>query len=140
MKKRIALMLIAAAVSVGSLAHADIQSPPGHHYNWSRKLSRSIGNIAYGWMEMPNVYMRTARTDGPVAAVTDALVEGTKRTLVRLGYGAYEFATFPFPSNKLTYRPPYYRKEQIDPWWGYTEFAPQLGLSSNITYGRNQDW
>ena len=47
MKNRIFLSLI-AAVTVCSVAQADIQSPPGHHFNWSRKLSRGIGNLLYG--------------------------------------------------------------------------------------------
>lgn len=139
MKKRIALTLL-AAVTLAGLAFGDIQSPPGHHYNWSRKLSRGIGNIAYGWTEYFNVYERSLKSDGAHAAIADFFVEGTKRTLVRAGYGLYEIATFPLPTWKLTYRPPYYRKEQIDPWWGYTQFSPEVGFISQADYSRTQGW
>jgi putative exosortase-associated protein (TIGR04073 family) len=139
MKKRISLILM-TFIALGSIAFGDIQSPPGHHYNWSRKLSRGVGNILYGWTEPFTVWQRTNRTDGGNAAAADFLVEGPKRTLVRLGYGIYEVVTFPLPTYKLTYRPPYYRKEQIDPWWGYTQFSPQLGFLSETDYTRTQGW
>lgn len=139
MKNRFALILL-AAVSLSSVAFADIQSPPGHHYNWSRKLSRGIGNLLYGIAEPVNVWQKTNSSDGAVAAFSDVFVEGPKRMIVRAGYGVYEVATFPVPSWKLTYRPPYYKKEKIDPWWGYTEFAPQPGALSEVSYSRTQGW
>jgi putative exosortase-associated protein (TIGR04073 family) len=139
MKKRLHITLI-VSVLLGSMAMADIQSPPGHHFNWSRKLSRGLANIVYGATEVFNVWDRTNRSDGAHAAASDFLVEGTKRTVVRLGYGVYEVVTFPFPTYKCTYRPPYYRKEQIDPWWGYSEFSPQVGFISQTDYSRSQGW
>lgn len=140
MKNRIALLIITALTLSSSLATADIQSPPGHHYNWSRKLSRGLGNIVYGWTEPFNVWERTNRSDGAHAAASDFFIEGPKRVLVRLCYGAYEVVTFPLPTWKLTYRPPYYRKEKIDPWWGYGEFSPQVGFISQTDYTRTQGW
>ena len=139
MKKRIALILL-TFISLGSLAFGDIQSPPGHHYNWSRKLSRGVGNLAYGWLEPFNVWSRTNQSEGSTAAASDFLIEGPKRTIVRMGYGLYEILTFPMPTWKLTYRPPYYRKEQVDPWFGYTQFSPELGFQSQTTYSRSQGW
>lgn len=139
MKKLVALLLLASFAVPGFLS-ADIQSPPGHHFNWSRKFSRGLGNLILGPTEYINVYQRTLRSDGVNAAFMDAIVEGTKKTLVRYGYGLYEVASFPIPSWKLTYRPPYYRKEALDPWWGYTEFSPQMGFTSQTDYGRTQGW
>lgn len=139
MNLRPALFVAALALFTG-LAQADIQSPPGHHNNWSRKLSRGLNNLLFAWMEPANVWNRSIDDEGSTAAATDILVEGIKRTVVRLGYGAYEVATFPVPSWKQSYRSPYYRKAKSDPWWGYTEFAPQLGLGSEASYGRSQGW
>jgi putative exosortase-associated protein (TIGR04073 family) len=139
MKKRFALTVLAAFTMLGS-AMADIQSPPGHHFNWSRKLSRGLGNILYGFTEPLNVWERSLHSDGAVAAFSDVLVEGPKRILVRATYGVYEVVTFPVPSWKKTYRPPYYKKEALDPWWGYTEFAPQEGAISQAAYSRTQGW
>ncbi len=142
MKNRYVLSIILALTlcSFSSVANADIQSPPGHHFNWSRKLSRAGANMLYGIGEPLVVWQRTNRTDGGNAAFMDFFIEGLKRTVVRFGYGAYEFMTFPFPTYKLTYRPPYYRKEKIDPWWGYTEFTPQWGAQSDADYSRTQGW
>ena len=44
------------------------------------------------------------------------------------------------PTFKQTYRPAYYRHEKLDPWWGYTEFSPELGFQSEANYSRTQGW
>lgn len=139
MKKYLSIALV-VVLATGSLALADIHSPPGHHWNWSRKLSRGLANITYGASEILTAWSRTNESDGYHAAASDMLVEGTKRTVVRFGYGVYEVVTFPFPTYKCTYRPPYYKHEAIDPWWGYSEFSPQLGFISQADYCRTQSW
>lgn len=139
MKNRITLLLV-GALALGSLAFGDIQSSPGSHWNWSRKLSRGLANLAYGWAEYPVHWQKVERAEGINAAGSSAIVEGTSRSLVRVGYGLYEFLTFPFPTYKGTYRPPYYKKERFDPWFGYDEFPPQVGFASQARYGRTQSW
>jgi putative exosortase-associated protein (TIGR04073 family) len=139
MKKLVAVLLLSAFAAPGFL-QADIQSPPGHQFNWSRKLSRGVGNLIFGPTEYLNVFQRSLRSNGVNAAFSDAIIEGTKKTLVRYGYGLFEVASFPIPAWKLTYRPPYYRKEALDPWWGYTEFAPQIGFLGQANYSRSQSW
>lgn len=139
MKKRLILATV-ALVTLGSLAIADVQSPPGHQFGWSRKLSRALANLAYGGTEIFVTWQRSARSGGANQAGPDAVVEGTKRTLVRVGYGLFELTTFPVPAYKHTYRPPYYKKERIDPWYGYTEFPPQVGITTQAGYGRTQSW
>jgi putative exosortase-associated protein (TIGR04073 family) len=139
MKKRITLLL-AGALTLGSLAFGDIQSSPGSHWDWSRKLSRALGNIAYGWAEYPIQWQKVERSGGVNEAGTSMLVQGTHRTIVRMGYGLYEFVTFPYPSYKGGYRPPYRTKERFDPWFGYEEFPPQVGFTSQARYSRTQHW
>ena len=139
MKNRFVLIALAAFSLVGS-ASADIQSPPGHHYNWSRKLSRGLGNMVFSPMEYATRWRYTNAESGPLAAISDAAIEGSKRSVVRLVTGAYEILTFPFPSWKLTYRPPFYRKEYVDNWWGYTEFSPDLGGGAHVDYSRSVSW
>lgn len=132
--------LLAAVFAFGSLAFADIQSSPGSHWNWSRKLARGLGNLAYGPMEIFSYWGRSNKTEGNVAASMIGPVEGVKRALVRVGYGVFEVVTFPAPAYKGTYRPPYFKKQRIDPWFGYDEFAPQLGITSQASYSRTQIW
>jgi putative exosortase-associated protein (TIGR04073 family) len=139
MKNRFFLLAI-TALALTSVAFGDIQSPPGHHNTWSRKLSRGVGNLLFGWMEYPTTWRRSNQSDGAIAAASDFLVEGTKRTLVRAVYGLYETATFPVPSWKMTYRAPYHHKEVLDNWWGYTEFAPEFGFRSESSFSRGQGW
>lgn len=139
MKKRIVLTLT-ALFTLGSIAFADIQSPPGSVWNWTRKLSRALSNLAYAPFEIPNYAIRSLRTDGNVGSSTVAPIEGIRRTLVRVGYGVFEVTTFPVPVYKGTYRPPYHRKQRIDPWFGYDEFPPQLGITGQATYSRTQNW
>ncbi|MBX7206815.1 MAG: exosortase system-associated protein, TIGR04073 family [Verrucomicrobiaceae bacterium] len=139
MKKIIAITL-AVVFAAGTFALADIQSPPGHQFSWSRKLSRALANLAYGGTEILTVWQKSNRTNGNIAASTDAVVEGSKRTAYRAGYGLYELITFPVPSWKCTYRPPYHVKGHIDNWHGYDEFPPQVGIISEATYSRTQHW
>ncbi len=139
MKNRF-LLIALSLFTVSSIAYGDIQSPSGHHYTWSRKLSRGVGNLLFGWFEYPSVWRHTNAEEGTVAAASDMIVEGTKRTLVRAGYGIYEVATFMVPSWKKTYRQPYHHKENVDGWWGYTEFAPQVGFRTEVPYSNSQGW
>lgn len=139
MKSRTLLILI-TAVTLGGMALADIQSPPGGRWNWSRKLSRAIANLAYGVSEIPIAWMKSDRTDGNSAAFTSMAVDGTRRSVVRIGYGLFELVTFPFPAYKDGFRPPYYKHEKFDPWHGYEEFPPQLGITSQARYCRDQPY
>lgn len=139
MKNRIILSL-AGALLVSTFAFGDIQSSPGSKWDWSRKLSRSLANLAYGWSEYPIQWQKVDKEDGTNAAASSLVVQGTHRTVVRLGYGLFEFATFPFPAYKGGYRPPYYVKDRFDPWYGYEEFPPQVGFTSQAGYSRVQNW
>ena len=138
MKHRISLFLL-AAFTIGSMAFADIQSPPASHWNWSRKLSRAISNLAYGAIEIPATFVKSSRSDGSSAAWTSMGIQGTERTVVRAGYGLFELVTFPFPAYKGSYRPPYYKLEKYDPWFGYEEFPPVFGITSQARYSRGTD-
>lgn len=139
MNKR-TLLLLAGALTMGSLAFGDIQSPPGGHWNWSRKLSRSLANLAYGTTEIPITWKKVERADGVNAAFTSAIVDGTVRSVVRVGYGLFELVTFPFPAYKGGYRPPYYKKDNMDHWHGYEEFPPQVGFMSQTRYCRTASY
>ncbi len=139
MKKRLATTLVALS-TLGSIAFADIQSPPGAEWNWSRKFARGLANLVYGPGEILSYYDRSLEEHGNVGASLIGPIEGTKRALVRMGYGVFDVATFPVPAYKGTYRPPYYRKQRIDPWFGYDEFSPEIGISGTSTYSRTQNW
>ncbi len=140
MKNRILFMLV-GALTVGGLAYGDIQSPPAGQWNWSRKLSRSLANLVYGVTEYPTTWKKVDDADGNNAAGAALVVDGTKRTVVRLGYGLYELVTFPFPTYKGGYRPPYgalHSHDKMDPWHGYQEFPPIVGFISQGHYNRAQ--
>ena len=139
MKSRILLML-AGALTMGSLALADIQSPPAARWTWSRKLARALSNVAYGTTEYPNRWSRMNRAEGGNAAAATFVTDGTVRSVVRLGYGLYELVTFPFPTYKGTYRPPYATKDSNDYWHGYSEWPPQVGFIGEAQYSRNQNY
>jgi hypothetical protein len=81
-------------------------------------------------------------TDGNSAAFSYGLVRGLGRTLARIGYGAFETVTFPFPTNHGTYKPPYNNNIQ---WLnsGYSEFPPEVGFETKYDYARqysSQSW
>ena len=139
MKKPI---LFAAATSLlAAVSLADIQSPPGDKHNRVRKLSRAVGNVLYGINELPTTWARSVEEEGSVHAASIGLIRGSYRSLVRAGYGVYEFATFPLRTYKGSFKPAY-RGKSI--WWdlnhGYHELAPELGFQTRYDYGRAKAW
>jgi putative exosortase-associated protein (TIGR04073 family) len=127
--------LLALAVTA-SIAFADIQQPPASDYGPTRKLGRGLGNIAYGPSEILDSIFAVNYAEGNSAAWSYGLVRGVGRTFARLGYGVYEVATFPFPTVRGSYRPPY--RSDI-PWInsGYAEFPPELGFDTRYSYVRD---
>lgn len=114
---------------------ADIQDPPMNDQGPTRKLGRGISNIFFCWAEIPDTIALLNEREGNAAATSYGVVKGFGRTFFRFGAGWYEFATFPFPSYKGSYRP-FYRSNI--PWihGGWKEFPPELGFESRYTYVR----
>ena len=102
----------------------------------SRKLARGIANIAFGAVEIPFELILMNESEGNVTSMSYGGVRGVGRFLARLGYGVYEVVTFPFPTQRGTYFPPY--KSNI-PWvhGGFEEFPPELGFETRYDYSRH---
>ena len=126
------LLSIAAGVIV-STAMADIQDPPMNDQGPTRKLGRAMANLTCGLSEIPDSVYRINELEGNAAGATYGLVRGVGRFLFRIRVGLHEFATWPFPSYKRSFRPMY--KSNI-PWvnGGYEEFPPELGWQSRKPY------
>jgi putative exosortase-associated protein (TIGR04073 family) len=134
MKTAVLALLVVAALATS--LQADIQAPPASDYGPTRKLGRGISNIAFGITEIPDTIEAVNYSEGNAAAWSYGLVRGVGRFFARLGYGIYEVALFPFPTQKGTYYPPY--RSSI-PWInsGYDEFPPELGFNTNYNYVRD---
>ena len=130
--KVVALLLM---MTFAATAFADIQAPPASDYGPTRKLGRGIGNIVFGITEIPYQIESVNYAEGNSAAFSYGLVRGVGRFFARLGYGIYEVALFPFPTQRGTYYPPY--RSDI-PWInsGYQEFPPELGFETRYNYCR----
>ncbi len=131
------LPLCLALFSVLSVAAiADIQDPPINDQGPTRKLGRGIANIAFGITEITPAACEINEREGNAAGFSYGVVKGVGRFFARTGFGFYEVATFPFPSYRSSYRPPY--KSNI-PWihGGYEEFPPELGFASHYRYVRS---
>ena len=122
-------------LTLTATAFADIQAPPASDYGPTRKLGRGIGNIAFGVTEIIDQMTAVNYSEGNSAAFSYGLVKGVGRFFARLGYGVYEVALFPFPTQHGTYYPPY--RSDI-PWInsGYQEFPPELGFDTKYNYSR----
>jgi putative exosortase-associated protein (TIGR04073 family) len=133
MIKAVVSLLAAAAVTVTGLA--DIQQPPASDYGPTRKLGRGLGNVLWGPTELFDSMAAVNYAEGNSAAWSYGIVRGVGRSFARLGYGIYEMVTFPFPTVKGSYRPPY--RSDI-PWInsGYQEFPPELGFETRYHYVR----
>jgi putative exosortase-associated protein (TIGR04073 family) len=117
-------------------AFADIQDPPANDQGPTRKLSRGLANIAFGFTELsvrPNLINERM---GNEAAWSYGIVQGFGRYFARIGYGIYDVATFPLATTRSSYRPPY--KSNI-PWihGGMEEFPPEVGWESRYRYTRS---
>jgi putative exosortase-associated protein (TIGR04073 family) len=133
MIKAVVSLLAAAAVTATGLA--DIQQPPASDYGPTRKLGRGLGNVLWGPTELFDSMAAVNYAEGNSAAWSYGIVRGIGRSFARLGYGIYEMVTFPFPTVKGSYRPPY--RSDI-PWInsGYQEFPPELGFETRYHYVR----
>jgi len=124
------------AIVVATTAFADIQQPPASDFGPTRKLGRGLGNIAFNITEVIDCMTTVNFDEGNAAAWSYGLVRGVGRAFARLGYGVYEVATFPIPTVRGSYRPPY--RSDI-PWInsGYQEFPPELGFDTRYDYARD---
>ncbi|HEX8294774.1 MAG TPA: exosortase system-associated protein, TIGR04073 family [Chthoniobacteraceae bacterium] len=116
-------------------AFADIQDPPMNDYGPTRKLGRGLGNIAFGATELFQNPAEINEREGNSAAWSYGPVKGIGRFFARMHFGFYEVFTFPFPSTRSSYRPPY--RSNV-PWihGGYEEFPPELGFETRLDYVR----
>jgi putative exosortase-associated protein (TIGR04073 family) len=131
MKILLCSLLLITAVS----CFGDIQDPPANDYGPTRKLGRAISNLCpvFAFEEVSNSIAQTNMAEGNSAAATYGVVKGLGRFFARMGFGWYEFATFPFPTYKGSYRPFY--RDNI-PWihGGFEEFPPELGFKTKYDY------
>ena len=94
-----------------------------------KKLGRGINNfteiVRAG--ELRREVEQTALWDGPAAAYTSGMLGGLNRTFVRTVVGAYEIATFPFPSYEPILRKygPILPDASVDPVWP-DSYTPKL--------------
>ena len=135
------LLTLLSLTCLSAVALADIHDPPMNDFGPTRKLSRGVANIAFGATELLINPNEINAREGNAAAWTYGIARGVGRFLVRIGKGVYEVTTFPFPTYKASYRPPY----KLDPPWihgGYEEFPPELGFESRFRYTRdyNTGW
>lgn len=138
-------VLATAMLALGGVASADIQAPPGSTYTATRKLGRGLGNILYGFMEIPEQIVRKTDDHGRKAGWSYGAVDGTSRALKRLGYGFYEVFTFTCPTYRGTFKQPYERcgednRIEMNPSDGLSEFPPELGFEGYFYHTRTQRW
>ena len=131
-----ALLSLALVSLLSATAFADIQDPPANEQGPTRKLGRGLANVIWGWTELIQNPAEINERDGNSAAWTYGPVKGVGRFFFRMGAGVWEIASFPFATNKGTYKAPY--KSNI-PWihGGYDEFPPELGFESRYRYSRH---
>ena len=129
-------LTLVALVLTSAVALADIQQPPSSDNGPTRKLGRGLGNICFGFTELPDSMLSVNYMEGNNAAFSYGVVRGLARGFARLGYGLYDVFLFPIPSYKGTYAPPYRSNVQ----WihsGFSEVPPEIGFESRYPYVRN---
>lgn len=143
MKKLLVIAMTLTALS--GLVSADIQAPPGSTYTRERKLGRALSNIIYGFVEIPEQLVRKNEAYGRNSGYSYGLVDGTSRSMRRLGYGFYELFTFTCPTYRGTFKPPYERcgednRIEMNPHDGLSEFPAELGFENGFSHSRSQKY
>ena len=102
----------------------------------TRKLGRGLANLFQASNELIANVPQINQREGNAAASTYGVLKSFGRFFARMGYGVYEVTTFPFPTTRSSYRPPY--KSNV-PWihGGYEEFPPELGFDTRYRYSRS---
>lgn len=129
-------LAVLALSAFSAIALADIHDPPMNDFGPTRKLGRGLANILFGATEIIQTPNEINEREGNSAAWSYGPVRGIGRFFFRLGVGIYEVATFPAPTYRSSYRPPY----KLDPPWihgGYEEFPPELGFETRFNYSRD---
>jgi putative exosortase-associated protein (TIGR04073 family) len=137
--KKLALILTLVLSTTTFSSFADIQSPPGYAGR-TLKLGRGLGNLVYGITELPVTWNRTRLRSGSTVAASYGVVNGAKRSVVRMGFGLYEIVTFPFPTYKGGFHSSLPKKAKWDVNHGYTDFPLELGFQSVYDYSRTQPY
>jgi putative exosortase-associated protein (TIGR04073 family) len=139
------LVIASAFASLTMIVSADIQASPGSTYTSTRKLGRAISNILYGIVEIPEQIVRKNNQYGHKAGWSYGAVDGTSRSLRRLGYGFYELFTFTCPTYRGTFKPPYERcgednRIEMNVHDGLSEFPPELGFETYYGHVRTNTY
>ena len=129
------LLSLVALSLLGATAFADIQDPPVNDQGPTRKLSRGLANLLWAGSELITNPSEVNFYEGNSAMASFGVVRGFGRFFLRTGAGFWEVFTFPFATNRGTYKAPY--RSNI-PWihGGLDEFPPELGFETHYRYGR----
>ncbi len=65
-----------------------------------RKLSRGLGNLAFGWMDILKGVEEQSDQHNLIAAITYGPIIGTSHAVGRTLAGAYEVVTFPIKTSE----------------------------------------
>ena len=132
MKSLLSLLIVSLLCSS---ALADIQDPPVNDQGPTRKLSRGIANLLFSGSELITNPSEVNFYEGNSAMASFGIVRGFGRLFLRIGAGTWEVFTFPFATNRGTYKAPY--RSNV-PWinGGLDEFPPELGFETHYRYTR----
>ena len=65
------------------------------------KLGRGLENLFVFWLEIPHAIMKTGKENGWAQGSTVGVGKGLAFAVARLGVGAYELVTFPYPQDPI---------------------------------------
>jgi putative exosortase-associated protein (TIGR04073 family) len=74
---------------------------PQYEYSFatkvSRKFLRGVGNIAFGWVEIPRQMNTDIQNTDPFTGTFTGIYKGVQRTVLRGIVGVWEVVSFPVP-------------------------------------------
>ncbi len=112
----VVLALFVSLVGGATAATPELQTPPAPS-GWVilEKLGRGLGNIAFGWVELPGTIQAQYREHDAPTSFFSGLFMGFFKAVGRTAVGVYETATFIIPQQPVL--PPIeYLKHQHPDW------------------------
>lgn len=106
-------MMLTTLLGLGLLA---AHQPGAWAQDPVHKLGRGVVNMLTCWIEIPKQVHLGSQEENPITGLVWGVVKGAGLTVLRVGVGLYEAATFPIPYPK-EFASPYEEMELSDYAW-----------------------
>ena len=109
------VLIVGAEIAKAAAAPTELQTPPTPS-GWVifEKLGRGLGNVAFGWTEIPGTIQQQYREHDAPSSFFSGLFIGFAKAIGRTAVGAYETVTFVIPQGPILPPLTYFKRDHPD--------------------------